>query len=421
MNIFRVIFRVATLSLLLLLLSSCGQRMSEVTTDTTEALPAEMLCTVTVTDAGGAPIANVMVRVYQNDEEYRKQAVNEEGKALFHLTVGEEYRITLDSLSNKSYFYDETVCHLNAQQTEIKVVLYDRATETMDVFAYGSDSSEPSVHKAYLVGEGAFYTRLIEARTYYVFTPVRPGIYRFSVESKGEVAIGDYGIPMYPLMNSKASQDEDDTFDIEVKEINIGLTAEETTRYLIGLSAEKGTEEAILRIERVGNPVKTPVDEPWVDVLADKELVPYERKRGALKNVDIFDQDLKVVFNENDGYYHLNTAKGPLILLRITEDSPYLASFTTMCDTSRLGAYLYDEKGSFLRKESFNTLVAQYAAVVDPDDGVYPLDAKLAYMLKTVGEAKQWWDFESAGHLNFGTDRQVPVDIAWLFACCYVG
>ncbi len=411
---------------LLLLLAACSGETTDVETSTvppitTEPPPTEMNCTVTVVDPAGAPVPDIEVKVYQNGEVCEGKTVDENGKASFVLGFGEEYSIVFHSPDEKEYYYDETVSRVNPQQTEITVVLYEKVSETTDILAYGEGKTVSQDFAAYLVDEGVYYSYLTENdRTYYIFTPTRPGIYRFSVEGETSVTVGYYGMPIQPLKDNALTLAEDGSLTIEVKERNIGETADTTTRYVIGLSAGEGVSDAIFHVEYVGEPVKTPTDEPWIDVLADRELTAYKKKRGTLTDLDIFNPDLTVVFNEADGYYHLDTVDGPVVLLRLTEKSPYLAAFTTMCDTGRLGAYIYDDEGNFLRKESFNALIAQYAAICDTKYGICPLDAKLAYMLKTLGESRQWWDFESGNHLFVGEEEAVPVDTAWLFACCYL-
>jgi len=410
---------------LLILLAACAGETTDVETTvppmTTEPIPTEMNCTVTVVDPAGIPVPAIEVKVYQNGEVCDGKTVDDNGKASFVLGFGEEYSIVFHSPDEKEYYYDESVSRVNPQQTEITVVLYEKVAATEEILAYGEGKTTSQAFTAYLVGEDVYYTPLMENdRTYYIFTPTRPGIYRFSVEGESSVTVGCYGMPINPLSYSIIEPSEDGSLTIEVKEQNIGKTSDTTTRYVIGLTAGEGVSGAILHVEHVGEPVKTPVDEPWIDVLADRELKAYKKKRGVLTDLDILNPDLTVVFNEEDGYYHLDTVDGPVVLLRLTEKSPYLAAFTTMCDTGRLGAYLYDEEGNFLRKESFNALIAQYAAICDTKYGICPLDAKLAYMLKTLGEAKQWWDFESGNHLFVGEEEAVPVDTAWLFACCYL-
>jgi hypothetical protein len=410
---------------LLLLLVACSGEMTDVDTTVppmiTELPPTEMNCTVTVLDPAGAPVPDIEIKVYQNGEVCEGKTVDENGKASFILGFGEEYSIVFHSPDEKEYYYDESVSRVNSQQTEVTVVLYEKVSNAEDIRAYGEGKTASQTFGAYLVGEGAYYTPLAENdRTYYIFTPDRPGIYRFSVDGEASVTVGYYGMPIQPLKDNVLALAEDGSLTIEVKERNIGKTLDTTTRYVIGLSAGKGVSDAIFRVEHVGEPVKTPEDEPWIDVLADRELKAYKKKRGTLTDLDIFNPDLTVVFNEQDGYYHLDTVDGPVVLLRLTEKSSYLAAFTTMCDTGRLGSYLYDDEGNFLRKESFNALIAQYAAICDTKYGICPLDAKLAYMLKTLGEAKQWWDFESGNHLFVEEKETVPEDTAWLFACCYL-
>ena len=137
-------------------------------------------------------------------------------------------------------------------------------------------------------------------------------------------------------------------------------------------------------------------------------------------DLDLTDPELAVVLNETDGYYHLGTADGPTVLLRITKKSRYLAAFHTICDHTRLGAYIYDDAGTLVRKENFNPMIAAYAAVCDPMEGVYPLDSALGDMLLKVGGQRGWYDLDGKTHLFADEAESIREEVAWLFACCYL-
>ena len=143
----------------------------------------------------------------------------------------------------------------------------------------------------------------------------------------------------------------------------------------------------------------------------------YEGTLGStLKDIDVTSLDLTVVYNESDGFYHYGSADGPVVFIRISSASPYMDSLVTVTEFSRLGVYIYDENGKFVRKESYHEMLDAYKVVCD-ENGVCPLTPELEYMVKKFGEKQGWFDFSNDRDL-FG-DKLVPPTTAWLFICCY--
>jgi hypothetical protein len=117
--------------------------------------------------------------------------------------------------------------------------------------------------------------------------------------------------------------------------------------------------------------------------------------------------------NETDGYYHLGTADGPIVYIDLNAETPYIASIETICANQRIGVYVYDDNGEFVKKLSFSELFVQY------EFGRVPLTEKLAYAIKTFGEWQGWWDFSKSNHIFHDNYMVVNVDIAWLLFCGY--
>lgn len=392
-----------------------------VSTTAFETVMKDMTCTVTVTDYFGVPVPNIEVEVWQAGEISNKKIVDEAGKVEVLLTFGEEYRIVLHNSQGQPYYYDEVVNRVNADTTEITIVLHHVVSDAREILAYSPFADEGTrLYTAYYVDEGSYYVPLVAGdRAYFVFRPSRPGIYRIYEVSGNEMTVGYYGSPINPMPNNLATI-TDGAIELEIQAYHIGQTRETSTPYVLALEAGEEAESGILVIEWIGDSQPSLVNQPWVTVLPDRELTPFKLGRGILTDLNLGDETLTVVFNEEDGYYHMGTVDGPLVLIRISSASPYVDAFTTMCDTGRLGAYQYDEAGNFLRKETFNELIAQYAAICDEESGVCPLDAQLAYMVQSVGKQKGWWAFDTNQHIFGSVTEPIPVEKAWLFACCYL-
>jgi len=77
--------------------------------------------------------------------------------------------------------------------------------------------------------------------------------------------------------------------------------------------------------------------------------------------------------------------------------------------------YFYDEAGEFVKKEDYTDILMDYFENMDSDLGVYPLTDDLIYIIQNG--CGSWWDSESP---DFIFEDSNP-DLAWMFACCWVG
>ena len=132
-----------------------------------------------------------------------------------------------------------------------------------------------------------------------------------------------------------------------------------------------------------------------------------------------------IVLNEQDGFYHLNTADGPLVLvyLGVNASPKYLVSFETVLERSGVSKYFYDDNGDFVKRESYDDCLRAYIANVDEDTGLYPLTEDLKYIIQSRGEHSGWWGDNDALYLfkdeNNNKIPDINAEIAWLFMCCF--
>ncbi len=412
----RTLLPFLALALLLIGVTACDRGDDNGTEPTP---PRQIVCTVSVTDPDGVPITDVFVNVSVGDVRKESKAVNAEGKAEFTLEQGSAYAVSLSYAEDRIYHYEETVTRVNDTSTEIAIVVYPIADDTVSLYAYTNASAEIMTEQsAFRASEGYACAKVVAgARTYFVFRPQRTGVYRITLVNSKGVTLATYGMPINPTKNPTSSGRE---LEVTVKEGNLGTDDSTSTRYLIGLETDREETVAILRIQWMAPPFVTPEDAPWIDIRREDPIPAYQLKRGILTDVDITDSTQIAVFSEKDGYYHLGAVDGPVLLLRIASDSPYMDDLVTICGTSRLGAYRYDEKGQFLRKENYNTLIDQYAPQCDAESGVYPLDKPLAEMLLAVGTDRGWWNADGYGYLFGELSEPVAEAQGWLFACCYL-
>lgn len=377
---------------------------------------------VTVKDALGNPYTSgVVVQFIQNGKQVAMQACDENGIATKKLPKG-DYTVSLSFTDNEDGYYYEEGTKLTSSENEVDVILAHKITSEPEMLYVGSNEYE-----AYAVSSGCTYVDLTaDDRSYFLFTPTEAGNYEFSVVGEANTQIGYYGAPHF-VQSMSAAEVVDNKFTISVSASMIGTGDSGTSTYVIGIDALDGNaKNCVLAINRLGDAVKTLEDEPWTIYKATHELSAYQLPAGAqIKEFDLTaaTDTYKIVYNEADGFYHLNSTTGPLILVRLAEDSDYIACFQTILDRSGVSKYFFDEDGEFVKKESYSECLLEYIEYVDEAEGVYPLTEDLKYIIQQRGEYVGWWDIKSSGYLfkdaNGNNDATINAEIAWLLMCCY--
>lgn len=401
-----------------LLLGACGgeQAPAEAPASGTDAE-----YTVKVVDGSGNPYTSgVIVQFMQNGEKVALQTIDANGVAVKTLAKG-DYTVELMFTGNADeYYYEKEGLTLSAEQTELEVILAQTVTnEAQSLHVDGKD------YNAYHVAAGSTHVQLTEGdRSYFLFTPTTAGTYEFSV-SDTTAQLGYYGAPHF-VQSTNAAEVVDGKFTISVKASMIGTGGTGTTVIVLGIDAGEGNN-CVLTIERIGEPQWDPSDEPWQIYQPTVEVKPYTLPAG--KNLMKFDitastDTYNLVLNEQDGFYHLDSADGPLVLMYLGEDVQYLDCFKTILEHSGVQRYFFDENNEFLRKESYNDCLTTYIACMDENKGVYPLTEDLKYIVQMEGEDSGWFDPSGAMYL-FVDDNGNFVDginneISWLFMCCYI-
>lgn len=394
-------------------LAGCAEAAPQTTT-----VPQDTAYRVVVQDALEKPYTSgVVVRFLKDGQQVAMQVVNENGVAEKTLPTGEyTFELTFTD-SETEYYYDMADLKLSAQQPERTVVLSYKANQAVSLFA-GQEKT------AYRVDVGSNYISMPEERNYFLFTPTQPGTYEFSV-TDASAAIGYYGAPHF-VQSASAAEVVNNTFTISVSASMIGTSNTGTAVLVVGV--DKGQNpNCILNIERIGDPEYSLEDEPWTVYEKTAVLAPYTAPEGATFgefDLTAATDAYTLVYNENDGFYHLNSADGPLVMVRLGVDSKYLACFKTILDNSGVSKYFFDESGNFVKKVSYSECLLEYIANMDADTGVYPLTEDLKHIIQQRGEYVGWFDVDESLYL-FKDANGVPVpginpEISWLFMCCYL-
>jgi len=378
---------------------------------------------VTVKDAVGNPYnSGIVVRFMQGDKQIAMQSCDENGIATKTLPSG-RYNIALSFAGEVTdYFYDKDI-KVTASKTEVDVILAYKASSNAEKLYVGSNE-----YDAYSINAGCTYVELKpDSRNYFLFTPKEAGNYEFSVAGESNAAIGYYGAPHFVQENS-AAEVKDNKFTMNITSSMIGTTDTGTTVIVIGVDSKKSTKDCVVCINRLGDPIKTIEDEPWTVYQKTVELQDYKLPANyEIKEFDLTasSDSYKLVLNKEDGYYHLYSENGPLVLVRLAEDCEYIACFKTMLDRSGVVKYFFDKDKNLEKKESYSECLLEYIKLVDENEGVYPLNKDLEYIIKSRGEYASWWDAENSGYIFKDADGNlipgINAEIAWLLMCCYIG
>lgn len=378
-------------------------------------LSAEATYRVIFQDAAGKAYSQgIVVKFMQNGQQAGMQMANESGVAEKTLPRG-DYTVELQ-FTEGNYIYDNSNMTLTADKTELKVLLSQPLSE---------ETQELSVGTAHYVSEGCTNITLdAENRSYFIFAPKAVGKYEVSLIN-ATAPIGYYGGSIHYVWDHSAVDVVDNKFSVDIKAGQLGGAV-----MIIGVDAGEGA--AILSVQNIGDPDWSVEEEPWTIYNPTVEIKPYTLPAGAkLNKFDIKapTETYKLVLGENDGFYHLDSADGALVVVVLGEnakDTEYVPPFQTILDKQGVRRYFFDEEGNFLKKEEYSECVLKYIENMDEASGVYPLTADLMYIIQQHGAQAGWFDdaADNARYLFLDQDgnRVVGVnsEISWLFMCRYL-
>ena len=418
--------------------SSTGSKHTECTvcgaTLKTETIPVleivKIEYSVTITDSFGNPVSDVKVTFMSGDTAVAEASTDASGKAAVKLAEG-DYDVIPDV--GDSYVSTSAKLTASAPTSEIMLVCY--ATNPQYVYPGATDTDTVS-GGVYDVQVGSVCVPVEKGKIRYLFfAPTEGAVYHVYTDSD-KVEVGYYGGSFFVTSTNSGVYDESGALILEVLHSSVG------NKMVIGLTSTSATvDECIFTIVRASDIEIKDVERPWEQYVPtqvpDKQV---ETPSGTLKYVPIEInystmsgmKEIQVVYNENDGYYHLETADGPVLYVRITQSTKYLDALKGIVSLTNIGKYFYDDDGKLVKKESYvdaiyidktlqpNNTNKYYSAVADKKYGVVPLNSELIYILKNVGE-DDWYDISSPDYIfdNNLLKVQVLPQNAWLFAVVY--
>ena len=370
--------------------------------------PAAPAYSVKVTDYNGNPKTGVVVQFLKDDAMVAMVPVDTNGVAAPDLTEG-TYTVKL-LFSGEELYYEEKLAVLTKDVPAITLKLAPPR---------GEEFENLSVGKAYYVSPGGAYVTIqSDVVNYFMFEPTVAGQYKVTT-SDPEAKVSYWGGNKFFIQDNTDNVGlKDNAYILNVKESNIGVT------HILGIT---GTNDCILEIIRIGDPVLGEEDMPYTEYKGTTPVTPFTYTgTGTEKSyIDILGKDTKVnlVFNSADGYYHLDSNNGPVVYMDLTASAPYIPLHGIVglggVGGENVAHFVYDDNGVLIRKEQFNTLLQTYAANADEKLGVYPLTEDLIYMIQKGGERKGWWD-KTSPNFMFKDYPTVNTELAWMFACCTI-
>ena len=378
---------------------------------------------VSVKDYYGKPFSGgVVVSFMKGEQQVAMQTINSEGNAIKQLEK-DDYTIKLMFTGDESlYHYKTDDIKLSASVTSAEVLIAKKLTGTPTVI-YANDQE----YNVYFLKEGSNYSSIESGkRNYFLFKPAAAGLYKFSVQSK-DITIGYYGGTHFIQDNNVAEIFDDTSFSMNIYSSMIGTTPDATITLVVGVDTTGDVNECIIGVERVGAPAHSYEDEPWTTYEATVDLHKYILPNSSILgefDLTASTQNYNLVFNTADGFYHLNSVDGPLVLVRLSKASKYLAPFKTILETTDVVKYFFDDNENFIKRERYGECLLQYIENADDKEGVYPLTKDLMYIIQQSGDYLGWFDPNHSVYL-FKDNNGVNIpginnDISWLFMCCYI-
>ena len=370
--------------------------------------------TVKLVDVNGKAVTGVTVQFYVGGNKKGEKKVDSQGVAKITL-MDATYILKLSGTDKK---YDESVAKVTPTKTSTELLLADKSIK--------SDATDGYKSGKYTLDAGATYVTLTAGKTNYVqFEPTTSGMYLFTA-TNSNAKIGYYGMPHYIQAVTAESEDykpdpDSNAFSLSIRDSQIGGS------YVIGIAAPTNVSGTVVRVTRIGDANTSIYDQEWEEYKGTTTVKPFTYSGGTLVNVDITaaTSQYKLVLG-SDGYYHLGSASGKIVYIRLGASAPYVSMAALLgldggTAGNTFGTYRYE--GGKLIKESYNELLTTYINNMDSKEGIYPLTADLAYMMQQGGEHRGWYDSDGLGYLfvddNFEPIPGINTEIGWMFALCY--
>lgn len=378
-----------------------------------------------IVDGLGKPVNDVIVKIMKDGELVKMYPYK--GEFLpFDIETG-TYTLELDlEGTGENYVYDQSALTITPDNRSANIRLFKTVPEETCSLFVGSPIEKD--YDAYYITEGSYKVSLTpNDYTFFVFAPKSAAIYTLTYECDTDLKISYHGGTFFVQGNDLSESSSE--FAVYENGLAASVYAGNIGGEMVFAIKSTTATECIFNIENAGDPGTRLVDKPWTPCLEDEDKVKEQlnlKPNGTYTVIDVTNMTISAVFNEEDGYYHLNSKDGPIIFIDLTTDSKFVSSIQKICGNQRMGAYIYDINGDFIEKRSYNELFLQYGMPDNADEKVsepirIPLTQKLAEAVKTFGDKNGWWSDNADTNIFTRSllGASYNKDIAWLLYCGY--
>lgn len=282
------------------------------------------------------------------------------------------------------------------------------ATVSYDVTftpAEGSGSETPVEKSEYIVSETALATGdnkltldATAVTTIYAYEPTEVGTYTFTAP-EGAI-VGYWGAGTWFLSNPNST-----TNSCEWECTGVGQSA------YIGVSGVDGEFTLTVTKSGTGSGTGEIVYAEYVNEHTPSSDVKALAEGLTLTEVNIQESHGAVL--GTDGYYHLDSADGPVLFVDMITDEfdmtqAYYSAYGALTMRGKVDNNYYD----------FLTAMRAYASVLYTTDGIYPLTVDLINYIKGYGAYQGWYmtTMTPFAEIKAGTANE---DTAWMVLCSY--
>ena len=243
--------------------------------------------------------------------------------------------------------------------------------------------------------------------TIFEFVPEEEGTYIFKTDNG---VLGYWGGGSFFV----SDQTENKTATLKYNLENVGPSI------MIGVTGEG---EATIKVERAGAAETKPTIPTIVysNTAAPEELEVFETV-NINNSVNVTDDTIDVAVLGNDGYYHLNSANGPVLFAQLNSDKVSLLSAYSY---GRVNGVVTNANGETIAIVDYNEAFMEYyqsAHHVDISDDVsyayYPVTKDLAAIIQAVSDKEDWLSY-FCGDEETGELGAKDADEVWMIICSY--
>lgn len=412
-----------------------------------EAMPlndGKYTYSVSITNGIGDGHANLLVQFMQNGTRVMMEATNASGKVFVRLPQG-SYTISIIDPENRSLEIPENLS-LTATKRALDVVAIANVNVNGTNTIMGMTAGFTTTEAYAISGECAYAVNVNPNKIIpIVWRPKQTGVYTFTLESEIGVTLSYHGIPQYVQDRDCLEEGDrisDESYKITIRNVNLAnpsIGIAETTPYVLGLKANVMEGKAILKVVKTAEAPLSYQDVPWT---INNSTIPAMEISKDITKADLtyvkLDGTDTVVYNENDGLYHLNSADGKVLYVQLTNTPATLPdaqstdangfALEALAMNGHFGVTRLDENEQVISKISYHdhilALLEKVNALDKNDEkvnnaGIYYLTSTMIDGLKDYGDYNGWW--KADGNNIFGESlASINPDYAWMFALCYI-